>query len=160
MLHSPLIWHSTMQDDKSRESSRRSEADSEEAVQDVCALSQEGSLGSFSDSDRSFKLRMAAAAECASAPSLCCKVSLADMGWTVKTHLQHTQDRVVPLALTRLGCTHQSVRSSNERPEDGAILMILLTMQILKDTPRLSGWAARPAQAFQDRLWRCLRHRC
>ena len=57
-----------MQDDKSRESSRRSEADSEEAVQDVCALSQEGSLGSFSDSDRSFKLRMAAAAECISAP--------------------------------------------------------------------------------------------
>lgn len=52
---------SSVQDDKSQRSGRRSEADSEEANQDVSALSQEGSLGSFSDS--SFKLRMAAAAE-------------------------------------------------------------------------------------------------
>lgn len=52
-----------LQDDKSRRSGQRSEADSEEAAQDVCALSQEGSLGSYCGSDRSFKLRMAAAAE-------------------------------------------------------------------------------------------------
>lgn len=52
-----------VQDDKSRRSGRRSEADSEEAIQDVCALSQEGSLGSFSGSDRSFARRIEAAAE-------------------------------------------------------------------------------------------------
>lgn len=51
------------QDDKSQRSGRRSEADSEEAIQDVCALSQEGSLGSFSGSDRSFARRIEAAAE-------------------------------------------------------------------------------------------------
>ena len=82
-----------MQDDKSRESSRRSEADSEEAVQDVCALSQEGSLGSFSDSDRSFKLRMAAAAECVSAP-----FCPANLEWTVKMHCQHRQGCLTPLS--------------------------------------------------------------
>ena len=84
-----------MQDDKSRESSRRSEADSEEAAQDVCALSQEGSLGSFSDSDLSFKLRMAAAAECVYAPSACCKLPSVSMGWTPETQLQHRQGFVV-----------------------------------------------------------------
>ena len=52
-----------VQDDKSRRSGRRSEADSEEAIQDVCALSQEGSLGSFSGSDRSFARRIEAAAK-------------------------------------------------------------------------------------------------
>ena len=57
------------QDDKSRRSGRRSEADSEEAIQDVCALSQEGSLGSFSGSDRSFARRIEAAAE--SVPPTC-----------------------------------------------------------------------------------------
>jgi hypothetical protein len=34
----------------------RSEADSEEAIQDVVAVSQEGSLGSLSDSDAGFGL--------------------------------------------------------------------------------------------------------
>ena len=80
------------------ESSRRSEADSEEAVQDVCALSQEGSLGSFSDSDRSFKLRMAAAAECDSAPFPSCRLPLAKLEWTVKTQLQHRQGCFWPLS--------------------------------------------------------------
>ena len=82
-----------MQDDKSRESSRRSEADSEEAVQDVCALSQEGSLGSFSDSDRSFKLRMAAAAECVSAPILSCKLPVAYLSGQLR--YTGSTDRVV-----------------------------------------------------------------
>ena len=105
-----------MQDDKSRESSRRSEADSEEAVQDVCALSQEGSLGSFSDSDRSFKLRMAAAAECVSAPFLSCKLPLqassGQSGYTGST------DRVVfPLSLAQLGCTHPFLEGKCEDSE-------------------------------------------
>ncbi len=62
-------WHVNAQDDKSKRSGRRSEADSEEAIQDVCALSQEGSLGSFSGSDRSFARRIEAAAE--SVPAQC-----------------------------------------------------------------------------------------
>ena len=74
---------SSVQDDKSQRSGRRSEADSEEANQDVSALSQEGSLGSFSDS--SFKLRMAAAAESVPAHSIMiltppCKLTLASSG--------------------------------------------------------------------------------
>ncbi len=55
----------------------RSEADSEEAIQDVVAVSQEGSLGSLSDSDAGFR-RLSRATSARSAPSSGCASCLTD----------------------------------------------------------------------------------
>lgn len=52
-----LAWLYAQEEVQSKDSEKeapRSEADSEEAIQDVVAVSQEGSLGSLSDSDAGF----------------------------------------------------------------------------------------------------------